>query len=40
MSSSQNLIDIRMKLSGGNAVVSGLTGTRKETEKLAAGVRA
>jgi hypothetical protein len=33
-SASSNLIDIRMKLSGGRAVVSGLTGTRKETEKL------
>lgn len=32
--SNSNLIDIRMKLSGGKAVVSGLTGTRKETEKL------
>lgn len=34
MASSSNLIDIRMKLSGGRAVVSGLSGTRKETEKL------
>lgn len=34
MASNSNLIDIRMKLSGGRAVVSGLTGTRKETEKL------
>lgn len=33
-SSSSNLIDIRMKLSGGRAVVSGLSGVNKETEKL------
>lgn len=34
MSSSSNLIDIRMKLSGGRAVVSGLSGAKQETEKL------
>jgi hypothetical protein len=39
MSTSSNLIDIRMKLSGGKAVVSGLTGTRKETEKLGSATK-
>lgn len=34
MASSSNLIDIRMKLSGGRAVVSGLSETKTETEKL------
>jgi hypothetical protein len=34
MASSANLIDIRMKLSGGKGVISGLTGVRKGTEEV------